>query len=62
MTWVNFQTVRQELDFSEVLAHFGLQTKANGQDQVKSKSGFNKKRLRIDRRMPQKNWCPLKVG
>lgn len=41
MTWVNFQTVRQELDFSEVLAHFGFQTKANGQNQVKIHCPFH---------------------
>ena len=41
MTWVNFQTVRENLDFTEVLAHFGFQTKANGQDQVKIHCPFH---------------------
>jgi len=41
MTWVNFQTVRENLDFAEVLAHFGFQTKANGQDQVKIHCPFH---------------------
>ncbi len=35
MTWVNFQTVREGLDFSDVLEHFGFETKANGRAQVK---------------------------
>lgn len=41
MTWVNFQTVRENLDFAAVLAHFGFQTKANGQDQVKIHCPFH---------------------
>ena len=41
MTWVNFQTVRENLDFTEVLAHLGFQTKANGQDQVKIHCPFH---------------------
>lgn len=41
MTWINFQTVRENLDFAEVLAHFGFQTKANGQDQVKIHCPFH---------------------
>lgn len=35
MTWINFQTVRESLDVSEVLAHYGFEVKPNGQDQVK---------------------------
>lgn len=41
MTWVKFETVRENLDFAEVLAHFGFQTKANGQDQVKIHCPFH---------------------
>lgn len=41
MTWVNFQTVRQELDFSEVLSHYGFETKANGKHQVKIHCPFH---------------------
>ena len=41
MTWVNFQTVRQGLDFFEVLAHFGFETKANGKHQVKIHCPFH---------------------
>ena len=41
MTWVNFQTVRQELDFSGVLAHYGFETKANGRQQVKIHCPFH---------------------
>ena len=40
MTSVNFQTVRENLDLTAVLAHFGFQTKANGQDQANSTAGF----------------------
>ncbi|MEJ8563274.1 CHC2 zinc finger domain-containing protein [Yoonia sp. GPGPB17] len=35
MTWVNFQTVRENLDVSAVLSHYGFDVKPNGQDQVK---------------------------
>jgi len=35
MTWINFQTVRESLDVSKVLAHYGFDVKPNGQDQVK---------------------------
>ena len=35
MTWINFQTVRESLEVSEVLAHYGFDVKPNGQDQVK---------------------------
>jgi len=35
MTWINFQTVRENLDVSEVLSHYGFDVRPNGQDQVK---------------------------
>lgn len=35
MTWINFQTVRENLDVSQVLSHYGFDVKPNGQDQVK---------------------------
>ncbi len=35
MTWVNFQTVRENLDVSSVLNHYGFDTKQNGRDQLK---------------------------
>lgn len=41
MTWVIFDTVRENLDFAEVLAHFQFQTKPNGQDQVKIHCPFH---------------------
>lgn len=41
MTWVKFETVRENLDFAEVLAHFGIQMKTNGQDQVKIHCPFH---------------------
>ncbi|MBZ0130814.1 MAG: toprim domain-containing protein [Rhodobacteraceae bacterium] len=41
MTWVNFQTVRQELDFNNLLAHYGFDAKANGKQQVKIHCPFH---------------------
>lgn len=41
MTWVNFQTVRDELDFETVLTHYGFEIKANGKDQVKVHCPFH---------------------
>jgi len=35
MTWVDFQTVRENLDVLTVLAHYSFDVKRNGQDQVK---------------------------
>lgn len=35
MTWVDFQTVRENLDVLEVLQHYGFEVKQNGRDQVK---------------------------
>ncbi len=35
MTWVDFQTVRENLDVLVVLGHYGFDVKQNGQDQVK---------------------------
>ena len=35
MTWVDFQTVRENLDVLAVLEHHGFDVKQNGQDQVK---------------------------
>lgn len=35
MTWVDFQTVRENLDVLVVLDHYGFDVKRNGQDQVK---------------------------
>lgn len=41
MTWVDFQTVRENLDVHEVLAHYGFEVKQNGQDQVKIHCPFH---------------------
>lgn len=41
MTWVNFQNVRNELDFETVLTHYGFEVKANGKHQVKVHCPFH---------------------
>ena len=41
MTWVNFQKVREQLEFSELLSHFGFEIKTNGKHQVKIHCPFH---------------------
>lgn len=35
MTWVNFRSIREQLDVRSVLAHYSFNVKENGQNQVK---------------------------
>ena len=41
MTWVNFKTVRDGLEFEAVLSHYGFDSRANGKDQVKVHCPFH---------------------
>lgn len=41
MTWVNFQTIRNELSFEAVLEHYGFDVRMNGKDQVKVHCPFH---------------------
>lgn len=41
MTWVNFQTVRDGLDFETVLSHYGFEVRSNGKAQVKTHCPFH---------------------
>ena len=41
MTWVNFQKVREQLEFSELLSHYGFEIKTNGKHQVKIHCPFH---------------------